>query len=136
MPSPPNGFTLIELLIVVAITGILAGIAYPSYAEYVKRAHRADITGLLTDTAQQLERFYSRNGQYADVVGPPAVTLQVSGGNGVYSIVAEREAQSFELVAKPVAGGVMEGDRCGGFVLDSVGKRGSIGGEGEGCWGR
>jgi type IV pilus assembly protein PilE len=135
MRNPVKGFTLIELLIVIAIVGILASVAYPSYAEYVKRAHRADITGLLTDTAQQLERFYSRNGQYSDVVGPPAVTLDVSAGNGVYAIVAQREVQSFELVAMPVAGGVMDGDRCGGFVLDSVGKRGNLGGE-EGCWGR
>ncbi|MDB6142329.1 MAG: pilus assembly protein [Pseudomonas sp.] len=136
MRKHPNGFTLIELMIVVAITGILAAVAYPSYAEYVKRAHRADITGLLTDTAQQLERFYSRNGQYSDVVGPPAVTLEISGGNGVYAVVAQREEQGFELVAMPVVGRAMEGDRCGGFVLDGVGKRGSVGGEGEGCWGR
>jgi type IV pilus assembly protein PilE len=136
MHNQPNGFTLIELLIILAITGILAGIAYPSYTEYVKRAHRADITGLLTDTAQQLERFYSRNAQYSDVVGPPAVTLQLSAGNGVYAIVAQREVQSFELVAMPVAGGVMDGDRCGGFVIDNVGKRGSVGVGGEGCWGR
>lgn len=136
MRKQANGFTLIELLIVLAITGILAGVAYPSYTEYVKRAHRADITGLLTDTAQQLERFYSRNAQYTDVVGPPAVTLEVSTGNGVYSIVAQREALSFELVAMPAAGGVMDGDRCGGFVMDNVGKRGNVGAEGEGCWGR
>jgi type IV pilus assembly protein PilE len=136
MHNQPNGFTLIELLIVLAITGILAGIAYPSYTEYVKRAHRSDITGLLTDTAHQLERFYSRNGQYSDVVGPPAVMLEMSVGNGVYAIVAQREVQSFEVVAMPVAGGVMDGDRCGGFVIDNVGKRGNVGVEEEGCWGR
>ncbi len=136
MHRHPNGFTLIELLIVFAITGILAGVAYPGYTEYVKRAHRADISGLLTDSAQQLERFYSRNGQYSDVVGPPAVTLEVSAGNGVYAITAKREVQSFELVAMPVAGGVMGGDRCGGFVMDNVGTRGNVGGQGEGCWGR
>jgi prepilin-type N-terminal cleavage/methylation domain-containing protein len=37
-----NGFTLIELMIVVAIVGILSAVAYPSYAEYVRRGHRAD----------------------------------------------------------------------------------------------
>lgn len=136
MRKPINGFTLIELLIVLAITGILAAVAYPNYTEYVKRAHRSDIAGLLTDTAQQLERFYSRNGQYSDVVGPPAVTLEIAGGNGVYVMTAEREAQTFELVAMPVVGGVMDGDRCSGFVTDSVGRRGNLGAEGEGCWGR
>jgi len=55
-----SGFTLIEVMVVVAIVGILAAIAYPSYQEHVRRANRAEARGILLEMAQLLERNYTK----------------------------------------------------------------------------
>lgn len=61
-----------ELMIVVAIVGILAAIAFPSYKAYVDRAKRTEAKTLLMEVAARQERFYFDNNQYtttADALG-------------------------------------------------------------------
>ena len=52
-----RGFTLIELMIVVAIVGILAGIAYPSYMDHVRKGNRAKAQAFLMDVAQRQQNY-------------------------------------------------------------------------------
>ena len=58
------GFSLIELLIVLAISGILASIAYPNYRNYILRAHRIDGQSALLDLACRMETYYSLHGPW------------------------------------------------------------------------
>lgn len=60
-----TGFTLIEVMIVVAIVGILAAIAYPSYVDSVRKGKRADGRAALTSLLQQQERYFTQNNTYA-----------------------------------------------------------------------
>ncbi|MEN9898013.1 MAG: hypothetical protein RLZZ66_1662 [Pseudomonadota bacterium] len=50
-PNTQQGFTLIELMIVVAIIGILASIAVPSYQTYIKKAKFSEVV-IATSTAK------------------------------------------------------------------------------------
>ena len=143
-----NGFTLIELMIVVAILGIIAAVAYPSYQEQVNKSRRGDCTGALVGLANAMERFYSVNSTYlgaADAganTGAPAGTLfsatcPVDGGTPVYNLtIAAATASTYTLRATPT--GAQTGDRCGIFTLTNTGVKtvtgAASGVDWEACW--
>lgn len=77
-----SGFTLIELMIAVAVVGILAAIAYPSYQDSVRKARRADAKSALLDAAQRQERFYTENNQYTNVLVKPDPCVGAACGLG------------------------------------------------------
>ncbi len=61
-----RGFTLMELMIAVAIVGILAAIAVPSYQAQMRQGYRSDaITELQRILAAQ-ERYFMSNKTYTD----------------------------------------------------------------------
>jgi len=117
------GMTLIELMIVVAIIGILAGIAYPSYQDSVRKSRRADAHTTLFGIQLALEKMRGNCSQYASAsatnLGDTAITLSdscaltgdkdvsVRGDHYKYSVIlaSGTESSAYTIVADGSASG-------------------------------
>jgi type IV pilus assembly protein PilE len=62
--GPSAGFTLIELMVTVAVVGILAAVALPSYQASVLKGRRAEGRAALLELLQSQERYATQNNCY------------------------------------------------------------------------
>lgn len=80
-PTPRrNAFTLIELLIVLAIAGILAAVAMPSFVQHVRKGRRSDAHEAAAAVMQAQERWRSNRTKYSDTLEPLGVSGTSKGG--------------------------------------------------------
>lgn len=109
-----RGFTLLELMVVVAIVGILAAIALPSYQGYIDQARQATLRSAAQSMAVRQALYRAEEGTYssegwspgdgptetgwAPSDGADAFTYAINAGSDGYAVTVTDPASGEELV--------------------------------------
>lgn len=103
--KPTTGFSLIELLVVVAIIGVLAGIAIPRFMVATAKSKQAEAKGILKQIYvgqriyHQQNDSYAANGQSASASGSfVALDVEII-GSARYTYVITADSTSFTAMA-------------------------------------
>ena len=118
MKKIQQGFTLIELMIVVAIIGILAAVAIPSYQDYTARAQVTEAVSLTSSFKTGLAEYYADQGVF-----PPNLTAVGSTTSGKYVgsiIITAAATDNVTVTATMKSSGVNTGITNSTLELTSV----------------
>jgi type IV pilus assembly protein PilE len=118
---PRAGFTIIELLVAIAIVGILASIAVPSYGAYMMRSRILDAIAKLSDHHMRMEQYFLDRRTYVDDVGNCGVAAPATAGSADSFVVAcAATTKSYRVTATGIAAKGMTGFA---YTIDEAGTR-------------
>jgi type IV pilus assembly protein PilE len=105
------GFTLVELCVVLAVAGVLASIAWPSFQSQLQRGRRADAVTALLRVQLAQENYRSHHGMYASQLNALVGATARRSGEGLYDIeLLGSGGAGYEARATARAGSVVASD--------------------------
>lgn len=130
-----GGFTLIEMMIVVAIIGVLAAIAYPSYQRYVIKTKRTDMMSEMQNIASEIESRKLAQGSYSAIgtgVQTDFATAYPRQGTQLYDVtITNPLVAKWTITAIPKTGSQMANDGTLTLNYQNIRCRGSVCGTGK-----
>jgi type IV pilus assembly protein PilE len=122
-----RGFTLIELVVAIAVVGILAAIAWPSYLQQVTRGRRSSAKAAMMDLANREQLYLVANRAYADTAALQSTGYNVPSDVSKYYTWAVAlgtgSTPAFTITLTPF--GAQAAD--GALTLDQAGNRAPLG---------
>jgi type IV pilus assembly protein PilE len=130
------GFTLVEVMITVAIIGILAALAFPSYTRYVVRANRAAAETYLLEISSMQERYLVDRRAYATTLAALGYATLPDSIAPHYQITLTTTdtPPAYQLTATPIGNQLSRDTDCGALTLNAKGEKSASGTTGQGCW--
>lgn len=114
MKNHNAGFTLIELMIVIAIVGVLAAIAMPSYQTYAEKSRFTEVVNATAPFKIAVETCFAGSGVLTDcdnanngVPAAPAaygVVSSIATSDGVITATGTAAVSSYTYILTPTAG--------------------------------
>jgi type IV pilus assembly protein PilE len=128
-----GGFSLMELVIAVAVIGILAAIAFPSYQAQIRRSARAEAQAYMMDASAREQQYMIDRRTYAALEDLPnlAVPADLAAKYNFTIVTAAGPPPTFTISAEPY--GEQASDGCGTLALDSIGNK-TASGSAPNCW--